>query len=551
MSNADTAFAKLTQSELILVGSLGTEVDFDDGEILFRAGDAKIDLFVVLDGSVEIVNPADANRLVVTHDPGSFIGDIDLLTGRPVLVTAIARGNAKTIRVPFSNIRSLLNRVPSFGEKLIVGFTRRREILSQTGAIGVQIVGPGHCRETNLAREFLYKNFVPFTWYAPDSAMGERLVQESNAGGKSPIIRLNDQRILIDPSLKELASASGAWQPCPDSHLQLAIIGAGPAGIAAAVYAASEGIDTLLIDRMGPGGQAGGSSKIENFIGFPAGLSGAELATRGVLQMLKFGAQMAAPVGVVELKPASTSNGPITLTLDCGSTLSADVVLIATGVHWRRLEAIGASRFEGAGIHYVCTSVEAHLYDGQDVAVVGGGNSAGQAVMYLAECCTSRTVHLFVRGRFGNGMSEYLSNRIRNASNVQIHEQSQITAVHGTKHIDEIEFQSSEIAPNLTKRLSCSAVFAFIGAEPSCDWLPESIAKDTNGYLQTGIDVLRSGNWPIVDRDPCALETSIPGVLAAGDIRSGSTKRVGFAVGDGSLAVTCTHKLISIRSQST
>ncbi len=168
--------------------------------------------------------------------------------------------------------------------------------------------------------------------------------------------------------------------------------------------------------------------------------------------------------------------------------------------------------------------------------------------MYLAECCTTRTVHLFVRGRFGNGMSEYLSNRIRNASNVRIHEQSQITAVLGTKHIDEIEFQSSAIAPPPTTRLSCAAVFAFIGAEPSCDWLPKSIAKDTNGYLQTGIDVLRSGNWPIVERDPCALETSIPGVLAAGDIRSGSTKRVGFAVGDGSLAVTCTHKLISLRS---
>ncbi len=362
---------------------------------------------------------------------------------------------------------------------------------------------------------------------------------------------MNDQRILIDPSLKELASASGAWQPCPDTHLQLAIIGAGPAGIAAAVYAASEGIETLLIDRMGPGGQAGGSSKIENFIGFPAGLSGAELATRGVLQMLKFGAQMAAPVGVVELNPASTSNGPITLLLDCGSTLSADVVLIATGVHWRRLEAIGAGRFEGAGIHYVCTSVEAHLYDGHDVAVVGGGNSAGQAVMYLAECCASRTVHLFVRSRFGSGMSEYLSNRIRNTSNVMIHEQSQITTVHGRNRIEEIEFQSSESEATRIARLSCAAVFAFIGAEPNCDWLPETIAKDPNGYLQTGIDVLRSGCWPLVDRDPCPLETSIPGVLAAGDIRSGSTKRVGFAVGDGSLAVTCTHKLLSIKSQLT
>ncbi len=182
MNNADTAFAKLTQSELTLVETLGTKVDFVDRQVLFRAGDAKIDLFVVLEGTVDIVNPSDGNRLVVTHDPGAFIGDIDLLTGRPVLVTAIASGKAKTIRVPFNKIRSLLNRVPSFGEKLIVGFTRRREILSQTGAIGVQIVGPGHCRETNLAREFLHKNFVPFTWHAPESVLGEQLIRAANAG---------------------------------------------------------------------------------------------------------------------------------------------------------------------------------------------------------------------------------------------------------------------------------------------------------------------------------------------------------------------------------
>lgn len=541
------AFAKLTDKEIELVSSLGTQVRFVEGDVVFRAGDAKIDLFVVISGGIEIQNPADNHRQIIVHDRHSFVGDIDLITGRPVLVSAIARGDTVAVRVPSARLRSLLNRVPSFGEKLIVGFTRRRELLSKSSALGLQVVGPGICRDTNLVREFLYKNFIPFNWHPSESVIGQSIIQQSGAGGRSPVVRMNDQSMRINPSLRELAQASGAWQACSDEYVQLAIIGAGPAGIAAAVYAASEGVQTLLIDSMGPGGQAGGSSKIENFIGFPAGLSGADLAMRGILQMLKFGARMVAPVSITRLEPAADQREPCTLHMDCGGEIKADVVLIATGVRWRRLEATDATRFEGAGVHYVCTSVEANLYDSSDVAVVGGGNSAGQAVMYLAECCPSRIVHLFVRSKFGAGMSEYLANRIRGTANVMVHEQSQITSVKGHQWIEEITYEGS--GPDGEKGcLPCAAVFAFIGAEPSCGWLPAGLAKDATGYLQTGVDVLRSGAWPLTDRDPCPLETSIPGVLAAGDIRSGSTKRVGFAVGDGSLAVTCTHKLLAIKA---
>ena len=464
--------------------------------------------------------------------------------GRPVIVTGVARGPSRIWRVPGSGLRALLNRVPSLGEKLIVAFTRRRELLSQEGVAGLRVVGAGRCRDTNNVREFLYKNFVPFTWIDSETEEGKRAFQALGSPRKTPVIECGNGQVLVNPSLRELARGAGIWKHCPTQEVDFAIVGAGPAGIAAAVYASSEGLSTLMLDRLGPGGQAGSSSRIENFIGFPAGLSGTDLATRGVLQMLKFGARLAAPVEVEQLVPAKSVNDFHVLRLDCGSEIRCRVLLLALGVCWRRLEAEGADRFTGAGIYYSCTTVEADLYDGSDVAVVGGGNSAGQAVMFMAECCPSRKVHLLIRRTLGSGMSEYLANRIRATANVVVHEQAEISAVHGNHRLDAITLKTADPAPI---QLSCSAVFVFIGAEPAAGWLPPGIGRDANGYLLTGTDAVRSGRWPRADRDPCPLETTLPGVLAAGDIRSGSTKRVGFAVGDGSLAVTCAHRLLSIK----
>ncbi len=393
-------------------------------------------------------------------------------------------------------------------------------------------------------REFLYKNFVPFTWYDPATDEGQAAFAALGSPRKTPVIECGNGKILVNPTLRELATEAGIWRHCPSQDVDLAIVGAGPAGLAAAVYASSEGLSTLMLDRLGPGGQAGGSSRIENFIGFPAGLSGADLATRGVLQMLKFGARIVTPVEVEKLDPAPPESEFHVIHLDCGAAIRCRVVLLALGVRWRRLEAEGAEQFAGAGIYYACTTVEADLYDGTDVAVVGGGNSAGQAVVFLAECCPTRTVHLLVRRTLGPQMSEYLCERIRAAPNVVIHEQTVVEAVHGNRHIEAITLKDT--AEQATRQVPCSAVFVFVGAEPAADWLPAEIGRDANGYLLTGTDVMRSGKWPRTDRDPCPLETTVPGILAAGDIRSGSTKRVGFAVGDGSLAVTCAHRLLSI-----
>jgi thioredoxin reductase (NADPH) len=253
--------------------------------------------------------------------------------------------------------------------------------------------------------------------------------------------------------------------------------------------------------------------------------------------MLKFGARIAAPVNVERMTPATVPGQPHTLHLDCGAALKARAVLVASGVRWRKLDVPGADRFERAGIYYACTTVEALLHENQDVAVVGAGNSAGQAAMYLATCCPQRTVHMIIRNKLGPGMSEYLSERIRSTPNIRLHEGQEIEEVLGDRRIEAARLKSSGAT------LPLDAIFVFIGAEPHAQWLPDSVARDKLGYLLTGPDALASGAWPLADRDPCPLETTLPGLLAAGDIRAGSTKRVGFAVGDGSLAITCVHRL--------
>jgi thioredoxin reductase (NADPH) len=542
----EVAFPTLDADDLEHLQALATCQQFDAGEIVLRAGDSDIDLIVVESGFLEIRNPADKDRLIVTHGPGMFAGDIDLLTRRPIIVNMIAAGDGhggptRVLRIPNAKLRHVLNAVPRLSEKLITAFQARRTALAKAGVAGVRVLGPVGCGHTNRIREFLYKNFVPFTWVDSGTTAGRATLKQLGPDRLEPVVDCGPGRILNRPSLQEVARCAGVWRGCPSKDVDFAIVGGGPAGISAAVYAASEGLKTVVLDQLGPGGQASGSSKIENFIGFPAGLSGMELATRGVLQMLKFGAAMIAPVTVTRLEPATDEQSPHHLHLDCGTVISARTVLAATGVRWRRLQAEGAERFERTGVYYACTAVEARLYDDHDVAVVGGGNSAGQAVMFLAESCRQRTVHLMIRRDLEAGMSDYLVSRIRSTANVKVHEGTLVSAVRGEREMETIELTPTAGGEPTT--MPCASVFVFIGAEPHADWLPESVARDRAGYVLTGTDVMKAGLWPLTDRDPCPLETSIPRLLAGGDLRWGSTKRVGFAVGDGSLAVTCVHKL--------
>ncbi|HNB24864.1 MAG TPA: FAD-dependent oxidoreductase, partial [Candidatus Melainabacteria bacterium] len=533
------AFPTLTEEELELLQPMAVCTYLEDGEQAFRAGQADADLFVVKSGALEIQNPSDDHKVVAVHEVGGFSGDIDIIIRRPPIVTGVARGKTHLLRVHRDRLKEVMIKIPHLSEKLLVAFQMRRELLSQSGKIGFKIIGCGLCSDTTLLREFMHKNFVPFTWYDKDTDIGKAAIQRY---GEFPIVQKPDGSILVRPDLQDMAHECGLWHECPSQSVDLAIVGAGPAGLAAAVYAASEGLNTIVLDKLGPGGQAGGSSKIENFIGFPSGLSGTELAMRGVLQMVKFGAQLIAPTRVEKFTPGKTAKDPHELTLDCGAVISAKTVLIATGVTWRKLDAINAANYERAGVYYACTNVEVMLHDTQDVAVVGGGNSAGQAAMYLAECCPSRTVHVLCRSKFGPSMSEYLCQRIQATKNIKVHENTKISRVNGGEYlIDNVDIVD---ASGAEKKLDVKAVFVFIGAEPGATWLPENVQRDQYGFILTGSDAGQSGHWPLKDRMPCALETSVPRLLAAGDIRSGSTKRVGFAVGDGSLAVTCVHSVM-------
>ena len=380
---------------------------------------------------------------------------------------------------------------------------------------------------------------MPYTWFRREDT-GGCTADNREGTGNAPVVDCGEGVVLTAPTLQHLARCAGVWRECPTEQVDLAIVGAGPAGMSAAVYAASEGLSTLVLDSLGPGGQAAASSKIENFIGFPSGLSGNELAARAVIQMLKFGAQIVAPVHVTRMTKASAPGEPHLLHLDCGNVVKAANVLIASGLTWRRLDALGSSKLEHADIHYACTTTEAVSHGGDDAAVVGAGNSAGQAAMFLAEHY-ARTVHILMRGDdLFASMSSYLVDRILSMPNIVVHYCSQVTRIieDGRLHGVEVTNASGE-----TGTIDVSALYVFIGAEPQIDWLPSEVARDEKGFLFTGGDAAAAGGWPIADRAPCALETTIPHLFAAGDVRSSSTKRVGFAVGDGALAVACVHTL--------
>ena len=540
-------FPELTAAELDLVRREATEHRMADGDVAFRAGDADVDFIVVLSGGLQILNPTDGGRKIVTHGPRQFVGDIDLLTRRPVIVTVVARGPTTVLRMPGERLRRLLNTVPSLSQKVIDAFQLRRERLSAAGYAGARVFGPAGCVATTAVREFLYKNFVPSVWVDTTRPDGADALAALNAGTKTPVVQCPAFEPLRQPTVQQLAKCVGIVQACPVGPFDLAVVGAGPAGLSAAVYAASEGLKTIVLDKIGPGGQAAGSSRIENFIGFPSGLSGTELATRAVLQMLKFGSELAVPFKVDAMVPATESaDGLHELKLDCGHSLRARTVLAATGVRWRKLDAPGAAKFERAGVYYACTSVEAEENRGHDVCVVGGGNSAGQAAMFLAEQC-GKTVHVLVRGAdLAASMSSYLDQRLRTTPNVQLHFNTVVSEVHGERRLSGVTVKPRR-GDGPAEHLDCSAVFVFIGADPTANWLPPAVRRNEGGYVLTGVDVERSDAWPLADRGPCPLETSVPGLLCAGDLRAGSTKRVGFAVGDGSLACTCVHTLLTVR----
>ena len=541
------AFPKLDDVQVATLAKFGTRRALRDGELLFQAGARDYKFFVVERGAVEIVEHSSGEPKTVTvHEVREFGGDVDLLTGRPALISAVARGDTEVFEIAPGDIRRIMGERPALGELLLRAFIARRELLVASDFQGLRVLGAGSSRDTFRIRDFLARNQVPFTWIDVDRdpQVGELLRRFGLSEADTPVVINGSEPLLRNPTTRTLADAVGVRRQLGQKVYDLVVIGGGPAGLAAAVYGSSEGLATVVIDSTAPGGQAGTSSKIENYLGFPTGISGADLASRATLQAQKFGARFSTPSQVVRLEFENSS--PV-VWFDDGEHVSTRCLLIATGANYRKLDVPGLEQFEGLGVYYAATTTEAQLCRGSEVIVVGGGNSAGQAVMFLSE----HTSHVFLLLRDGDlrkSMSSYLADRIEGAGNVEVLPDAEICRMLGDQRLEAVEIKHLRIGG--TRTVQTPAVFTFIGAIPCTGWLPAEIEVDSKGFVKTGRLVSVSPYWT-AEREPFLLETSRPGVFAAGDVRLGSIKRVASAVGEGAMAVQFVHEYLRMNDGTT
>jgi thioredoxin reductase (NADPH) len=503
----------LSPAQLAALAEIGEERSAPAGELLYRVGDRTYPFIVILEGAVAIVDAA-GNELV-RHGPSAFLGELNLLSGQTVFVNALVTEPVRYIAVERSALRSLLNEDGPLSDLVLSTFISRREALQTVQGIGVEIVGPHSSEPTMRMIEFARANRLPYTW------------QETTPpdGGALPLVRLPGGGELHGPTAGEVLRALGIGLELePREEVDLLIVGAGPAGLAAAVYGASEGLDTLVVEGTALGGQAGSSRRIENYLGFPAGISGGELTSRAVTQARKFNARTATPYRALSLEPG---NGRHIVRLEDNKEIAARAVLLATGAQYRRLPVDRLAEFEGVTVFYAAGAPEAQLCAGARVAVVGGGNSAGQAAVWLARGGALVTL-LHRRADLRETMSDYLIHELERYG-VAVRDRSEIGALHGDDgHLEAVTLVDG-------KRLPFSFMFLFLGALPCTEWLDDTVARDDHGFILTGA----AANMDNL------LETSIAGVFAAGDVRSGSTKRCATAVGEGAMAVQFVHAHLS------
>ena len=512
---------------------------FRDGQTLFAVGDRNANFFVVKSGEVEIVDySGDEPETITVHRPGAFTGDISHLTGLPAVVSGVARGDCEVYEITGDALRQVLNQCPAISDIVLQAFIARRQLLRESpNFTGLRVIGSRYSPDTFRVRDFLSKNRILFTWVdvENDPNVDRLLRQFGVTESDTPVVACGRMLLLRNPSNRQLADAIGIRQPLEDLVYDLVVVGAGPAGLAAAVYGASEGLRTAVLEQTAPGGQAGASMRIENYLGFPTGLTGSELAGRAILQANKFGAHLSVPTLVNRL---AFENAYTLVRLDGGETVTAKCLLIATGADYRRLGVAGADRFEGTGVYYAATLAEAHLCQGSQVVVVGGGNSAGQAAVFLSG--HAHRVLIVIRGDdLYKNMSSYLVQRIEQTPNIELLCNTTIRQMNGNGHLASVDIVHSETGEEQT--VETPGVFSFIGADPRTSWLPQEIERDEKGFVRTGADLARSPYWSS-GRQPLLLETSRPGVFAAGDVRSGSVKRVASAVGEGAMAVQFVHE---------
>ena len=538
--NHPTAFPTLDDEQLRAITEFAKCKTYSDGETLFHAGEREFKFHVVRSGEVAIVDHSgDEARTLVVQTAREFTGDIANLTGRPANADGIARGTVEVLEVSADDLRRIINEQPKLSDTILQAFIARWQILNESDYTGLRVIGSRYSTDTFRIRDFLAKNKVLFTWIdvEVDPQVDELLKRFSISEADTPVVAYGDEWLLRNPSTNELAECIGIKPTLTEAVYDLAVVGAGPAGLAAAVYGSSEGLKTVVLDSVAPGGQAGTSTRIENYLGFPMGVSGEELAGRAFMQAQKFGAQLSAPSEVVRL---DFDGAYPVLHLEDGHHISAKCLLIATGAEYRKLDVEGRARFDGAGVYYAAGQIEAQACGGAEVVVVGGGNSAGQAVVYLAGYV--RRVLLLIRGDdLGKNMSRYLVQRIEQAPNVELLTNSTVTRMTGDAHLERVEITNHKTSE--TRNVETPAVFTFIGAVPRTSWLPAEIETDDKGFVKTGTLVEGSRYWTL-KRQPYLLETSCPGVIAAGDVRLGSSKRVAAAVGEGAMAVQLVHQYL-------
>ena len=540
-------FPKLGEAEIARLQPFGKERRTNAGEILFEPGQTNVSLYVVLEGDIEILSASGKkDDVVVLHEPGEFTGEVNMLSGRPSLVIGRTTTPSRLLEIESANVRQIIQTDPVISEMLLRAYMLRHAQLVARGWGDLLLVGSNFSADTLRLKAFLSRNGYPYRYLDVDHDPGAQALLDQFAvkPNEIPVLICRERNsALRNPSNAQAAACLGMNTEVDEASVfDVIVVGAGPSGLAAAVYAASEGLSALVLETSAPGGQAGCSSKIENYLGFPTGVSGQELADRALVQAQKFGAQVTVAHGAASLK---CPGPPFLVKLAEGGTAQGRSVIIATGAAYRRLPLPNLSHYEGVGIYYGATNVEAQLCQGEEVAIVGGGNSAGQAAVFLSSRVSH--VHLLVRGRgLCDTMSRYLIRRIDDSPSITLHPFTEITAIQGNGHLEQICWHDAKT--NATELHTIHHLFLMTGAAPNTAWLDECVALDEKKFIKTGPDLtaedLAAAHWPM-KRPPYLLETSMPRVFAVGDVRSGSIKRVASAVGEGSIAVQLLHRVLA------
>jgi thioredoxin reductase (NADPH) len=537
-------FPTLTPAQIHRIAAHGHMRTMQRGEVLIEQGDRNIPFFVVVSGEVEIVRPSDTGETLITiHRPGNFTGEVNTLSGRRSLFRARATKAGELIELDRKQMLALVQTNAELSEIIMRAYLLRRAEFVAAGVGDIVLIGSMYSAGTLRIKEFLMRNGHPYSYVDVERDSGvQNLLDAFNTTAREiPVMICRGEIVLRNPTNQQVADCLGFNEIDDQTQIRdLVIIGAGPAGLAAAVYAASEGLDVLVLESKSPGGQSGSSSRIENYLGFPSGISGEELASRAYHQAQKFGAQMFIATGT----RLACDHKPYVVEVEKGARIPTRTIVIATGAEYRRLPIGNLSRFEGAGVYYAATFVEAQLCSREEVIVVGGGNSAGQAAVFLAE--TTNRVNLLIRSAsLAESMSRYLIRRIEETPTIILRPHTEIVTLEGGNHLESVGMRNNQTGQ--IEEHDIRHLFVMMGANPNTGWLDGCVALDAKGFIKTGPELspedLNASHWPLT-RPPYLHETSLPGVFAVGDVRGGSIKRVASAVGEGSIAISFVHQVL-------